>query len=155
MADHVREQITVAALAALTGLTTTGSRVFRDRDTTERPLQANEVPGLVIEDDGDPSERISVTPQLGADQVLERRMRLSVTAHVKKATGYSAEMNQILKEVEIAMAGASLLGGKADAQLAQVDERETAEGGDLPTVRQSFIFDVEYYTAAGAPDVAL
>lgn len=150
MADHVREQITVAALAALAGLTTTGSRVFRDRDTAERPLQAAEVPGLVLEDDGDPAERITIDAQ----QVLERRMRLKVTAHVKKAASQGAELNQILKEVEIALAGASLAGAK-DVQLVEVAEREVAEGGDLPTVRQAFNFDVDYYTAAGAPDIAL
>jgi hypothetical protein len=56
MADHVREQIAVAALAAITSLTTTGANVFRDRDTEERPLQSTELPGLVVSDDGEPSE---------------------------------------------------------------------------------------------------
>jgi len=151
MADHVREQITAAAVAALTGLATTGARVFRDRDTAERPLQPDaEVPGLVIEDDGDPAERITID----VARILERTMRLRVMAHVKKVAGYSAEMNQILKEVEIAMDAATLTGAK-DVVLAEVGARETAEGAEKPTVRQAFEFQILYYTAAGAPDVAI
>jgi len=151
MAAHVREQITAAAVAALTGLATTGARVFRDRDTEERPLQPDaEVPGLVIEDDGDPAERITID----VARILERTMRLRVMAHVKKVAGYSAEMNQILKEVEIAMDAATLTGAK-DVVLAEVGARETVEGAEKPTVRQAFEFQIIYYTAAGAPDVAI
>jgi len=151
MADHVREQITVAALSALTGLATTGARVFRDRDTSERPLDPDtEVPGLTIEDDGEPSERITID----SSQVLERRMRLRVTAHVKAASGYSSSMNQILKEVEIAIAGATLAGAK-DVSLVELAARETSQAADKPTVRQAFNFEVLYFTVAGAPDTAL
>ena len=152
--DHVREQIAVAALAALTGLTTTGTRVFRDRDTEERPLQPSatptEIPGLLVDDDGDPAELITID----LSQILERTMRLRVTAHVKKLAGYGAELNQILKEVEVAMAGAVLAGAKS-SRIIEVGPREKAEGSDQPTLRQAFVFELVYYTAAGAPDIAL
>lgn len=150
MADHVREQIAVAALAAITGLTTTGANVFRDRDTDERPLQAAELPGLVVSDDGEPSEIIAV----GLGRLLQRRMRFMIAAHVKAASGYSAVLNQILKELEIALAGTSL-GGAKWATLTDVSTREVAEGGDTPAVRQTFTFEFYYITAHNAPDVAL
>lgn len=150
MALHVREQITVAAVSALTGLTTTGSRVYRDRDTEANPLQATEVPGLTVDDDGDPSEVITID----AAQTMERRMALRVTAHVKAASGTSALLNKILKEVEIAIAGATLTGAKF-ASLAGVGPRDKSQAAEQPTLRQSFHFEIVYYTAPAAPDTAL
>lgn len=150
MALHVREQIMAAVVSALTGLTTTGARVYRDRDTEERPLQSDEVPGLVIDDDGDPAEILT----MGVDRILARTMRVRVVAHVKAASGYSASLNLILKEVEIALSSAAL-GGAKYAALAQIGEREKSESGDLPVVRQEFTFEMPYYTTHDAPDVAL
>ena len=150
MADHVREQITVAAITAVTGLATTGTNVFRDRDPDERPLQASELPGLVVEDDGDPSEIVT----LGTGRILERQMKLRISAHVKALTGYSAQLNLILKEIEVALAGASL-GGAKYATLVEVGAREASEAAEKPTVRQAFSFEFLYYTAHNAPDVAL
>jgi len=154
MADHVREQIAAAVLAAVTGLASTAARVWRDRDTTERPLQSGatptELPGLTVDDDGDPSEIVT----LGVGRILERRMRVRISAHVKSASGYSSALNQILKELEVALAAASL-GGAKSANLIEVGERETAEGGETPVVRQAFVFELLYYTTHSAPDVAL
>jgi len=150
MALHVREQIAVAVKAAITSLTTTGANVFRDRDTAERPLQSGEVPGLLIDDNGEPAETITVD----ASGLLERAMRLSIEAHVKATSGYSAQLNLILKELEIALAGASL-GGAKYAHLVEVGAREKSEAGDQPTLRQVFVFELLYYTAPGAPDTAL
>lgn len=150
MADHVREQIVVAAVAAVTGLATTGSNVFRDRDTDERPLQATELPALLVDDDGDPAEIISI----GQGRLLERTMRIRITAFVKSASGYSTLLNTILKEIEIAIAGAAL-GGAKYALLALVDPREVDESGEKSAVRQAFHFDFYYVTAHNAPDVAL
>src|SRR4051812_3471185 len=141
MALHVREQIAVAVLAALTSLTTTGARVYRDRDSAEHPLQSTEVPGLTLDDNGEPAETVT----LGTSGIMERTLRLRVVAHVKASSGYSALMNLILKEVEVALNNASL-GGAKYAQLAQVGAREISEGADQPIVRQAFDFDLLYYT---------
>lgn len=151
MADHLREQIAVAALAAATGLATTGSRVWRDRDTEARPLQDAELPGLVMEDDGDPAEIVT----LGTTRALERRMRVRYSAHVKAASGYSAQLNQILKELEIALGPGASLGGAKWCTLVEVAAREQSEAAETPIVRQQFTFEFIYYTAHGAPDVAL
>jgi hypothetical protein len=85
---------------------------------------------------------------------MERQMRLRITAHVKALTGYSALLNKILKEVEIALAGASLAGAKY-THLSEIGARESSAAGDTPVVRQSFNFNALYYTAQNAPDVAL
>lgn len=150
MADHVREQIMVAVQAAVTSLSTTGANVFRDRDTDERPLQSGEVPGLVLSDDGDPSEILSI----GVSRILERKMKVQIAAHVKAASSYSTTLNQILKEIEVALSSASL-GGAKYATLVAVAGREVDESGDKPSLRQVFTFELFYLTAHNAPDVAL
>lgn len=151
MADHVREQIAVAFIAAITGLATTGARVYRDRDTEAEPLDPNtELPALVVEDDGDPAEIIT----LGNSRILERQMRVTVTAHVKALSGASTQLNQILKELEIALALAPL-GGAKYSVIASVAQRESSAAGDQPAKRQSFGFDLLYYTQHDVPDVAL
>jgi hypothetical protein len=81
-------------------------------------------------------------------------MRFMIAAHVKAATGYSSVLNQILKEIEVAFAGASL-GGAKSATFVEATPRETSEGGDTPAVRQTFTFEFFYVTAHNAPDVAL
>jgi hypothetical protein len=48
MADHLRTQIRDAALALVTGLTTTSTRAYAGRPET-RPLQPTELPGLLCE----------------------------------------------------------------------------------------------------------
>ena len=98
---------------------------------------------------GEPAELVTID---GAG-MLERRMKITIAAHVK-ATSYSTALNQILKEVETAIAGASL-GGAKYGQLAEVGSREVSEGGDKPSVRQVFGFEFVYFTTAAAPDVAL
>lgn len=150
MALHVREQIAVAVLAAVTGLTTTGARVYRDRDTEERPLQSSELPGLTFDDDGEPAEIIT----LGTGRILQRLMRVRIAAHVRSASGYSATLNLILQEVEVALAAAALGGAKYCA-LIEVAARDVSEAADITVVRQTFTFELPYYTAHDAPDTAL
>jgi hypothetical protein len=150
VANHVREQIVTAVVSAVTGLGTTGANVFRDRDTDENPLHAAELPGLVVEDDGEPAEIAS----MGVSRLLSRTMRIRFVAHVKAASGYSAQLNQILKEIEVGIA-ASGLGGAKHASFVEAAAREQAEGGDKPAVRQAFSFEFFYITAHNAPDVAL
>ena len=147
---HVREAITQAALTAVTGLSTTGANVFRDRDTDENPLHGSELPGLVVTDDGEPSETVT----LGVGRLLERNMRITFTAHVKASSGYSTTLNTILAEIEAALGAAASLGGAKWANLVEVGRRELSEGGDKPAVRQAFVFEFFYITAHNAPDVA-
>lgn len=146
MAAHVREQITAAVVTALTGLTTTGSRVYRAR---ARPLQDTELPGLTVTGG---AEAPSVE-SIGNGFTLERTLRVHVAAHVKTTSGYDTVLNLILKEVEVALAAANLSGGKYIV-LAEVSEPEISEEGEKPVCRQDFVFEVPYYTQNGVPDVA-
>jgi hypothetical protein len=73
----------------------------------------------VLTDDGEPAEIVS----LGIGRLLHRTMRISFVAHVKATSGYSAQLNQILKELEVAIAGATL-GGAKYASLVEAAARE-------------------------------
>jgi hypothetical protein len=74
---------------------------------------------------------------------------------VKAASGYSAQLNQILKELELALSSGVSLGGAKYANLVEVAAREVSEGADQNAVRQAFSFEFFYITAHNAPDVAL
>jgi hypothetical protein len=82
-------------------------------------------------------------------------MRITIAAHVKATSGYSATLNTILSELETALGNSASLGGAKSVELVEVAQREVAEGADKPTVRQSFGFEFFYITAHNAPDVAL
>ena len=149
MAAHIREQITAAVVTAVTGLTTTGTNVFRERDTDAEPLAAGELPGLVVNDAGGDAQILS----LGISRKLERHLRLSIAAHVKTDSGYGTTLNLILKEIEVALAGASL-GGAKYGTIVEEAAREIAGGGDTNIARQAFTFEFIYYTTHNTPDVA-
>jgi hypothetical protein len=149
---HVREAITQAVVTAITSLTTTGANVYRDRDTDEHPLKETEVPGLIVTDDD--GERIE-TVSLGVSRLLDRHMPVHITAHVKASSGYSSDLNKILKELETALGSTAALGGAKSVELTSVGGRESSRAGEKAAVRQTFTFEFFYVTAHNAPDVAL
>lgn len=149
MALHIREQITLAVVAAVTGLVTTGPRVYRARD---RALQDAELPGLVV-------TAMSETPEIltmgnATQRILSRTMNMSIAAHVKAVSGYDTTLNKILAELEVALSVANLSGGKYISPV-EIPDPEISEEGEKPVARQDFVFEVFYNTRADTPDVAL
>lgn len=147
MALHIREQITAAVAAAVTGLATTGARVYRARD---RALQDADLPGLIVRGMG---EAVDIS-SLGINRLLDRTMRVEIAAHVKASSGYDTTLNQVLKEIEVALVSANLSGGKYISPI-EIGDPEISEEAEKPVARQIFVFEVPYFTQAGIPDVAL
>lgn len=147
MANHIRKQIRAAAVTALTGLTTTGSRVF---DSRVYPMQDAQLPGLRI-DTAD--EEIGIG-SMGVSRLNERTLQLVVQACVKENTTYNDTLDTIIKEVEIALAANQGLGGAKYAQLKSINIANGGEG-EKPVAVATMTFEVFYITALGAPDVAL
>lgn len=148
MADHVRNQIREAAAAALTGLATTGANVFQSR---VYPLQDAELPGLRIYTDEESIEY----DDAGIDNVLERTLSLVVEACAKANTDLDDTLDLILKEVEIALAGAQTLGGLCKyVELESIANELSGEGEKVTGVGR-FTFRVAYYTKQSTPDIAL
>ena len=149
MADHVRKQIRDAAVATLTGLATTGARVYASR---VYPLQDADLPALRV-DIG--VEEVS-SDSFIQNRTLDRRLQLLVQGCVKQTSTYNDTLDQVIKEVEVALStlAAQTMGGAEHVQLIGINV--TLEGeGDRPIAVGTMIFEVLYFTALAAPDVAL
>jgi hypothetical protein len=145
MANHVRRQIRDAAVTALTGLTTTGTRVY---DSRVYPMQDANLPGLRIFTNNETVEISS----LGVGRLLDRQLELVVEACVKENDSFDNTVDLIIKEVETALA--SGLTGAKYVQLKQI-EIEMAGDGEKPVAMARMTFDAPYITVNGTPDTAL
>jgi hypothetical protein len=148
MAAHIRQQAREAIASALTGLTTTGSRVFMSR---VYPLETADLPGLLIAS-GD--ETILVATVHSPPQ-QERHFRVRVGAIARATADIDDTLDQMCKEVEIAVAGMTLPGHGTTIALTDITEPELSGEAQQPTGRVVLTFDVYYFAAANAPDVAL
>jgi len=102
---HITQQVVNAFATAVTNLTTTGARVYKDRI---RNLADSELPALRIfdNDEGVDNETIIDLPYM-----QNRTIVLMVEAVAKENATLDATLNQIKKEVEVAIAANSTLGG--------------------------------------------
>lgn len=149
MADHLRTQIRDAFVTALTGLSTTGNRVEVGRAT---PIAADAQPTLLVDVGGEAIVNSSVLAR--ASRIQERTLEVVVRAAVKTAAGtYLDDLDQIAKEVEIALAGAQTLGGLCKSiQPRDFDEPEIDGTGNKTVAVMAMHFDVLYFAALNAPD---
>lgn len=150
MANHLRRQIRDAMKTALTGLSTTGANCFA---SSVYPLQDGELPALRISmlDEAIQSE-IKLS---GGVHRLERTLAVQVEAAVKAVTGFEDTADQVVKEVEIALAANRTLGGLCRDMLLRRVQVQLSGDGEKPLALTSMIFEVSYRTAATAPDVLL
>lgn len=150
MADHLRNQIRDAIKSALTGLTTTGSRVYASRDHS---MQAADLPGLRIFTG---EEQISIQ-SLGVGRLRERKLLLVVEACVKANSAYDDTVDDICKEVEIKIdsAGTQTLGGLCKWIEPTGFQLDIDGDGDKTVAVGRMTFEVTYYTRQGAPDSSL
>lgn len=147
MADHLRKQIRVAAATALANLTTTGARVYASR---VHPLQDANLPGLRI---SNPDETIEQTT-VDTNPLQERVLELPVEACVKAVSGYEDTVDQIVKEVEVALAANQTLGGLCKSVLLRSISTELSGEGEKPVAIATMTFEVPYYTRRSSPDTA-
>lgn len=151
MADHVRTQIRDAAIAKLSGLATTGSRVFGGRPET-RPLQESDLPGLLVYTAEEESAAESGT--IGTRRLM-RTCQLVVHGFAQGTGDVDKTLDTIAKEVEAALAADPTLGGRAKDLVIASTTKESADDAAQPawTVRLSFV--CEYSTREDIPDAAL
>ena len=102
---HRRKEIRDRFITLLTGLTTTGSNVFRTRIF---PLTSDELPGLCVFSE---AEEIEQGAQGGA---LDRLLTVLVEAYVKDSSGdVDDTLDAIAEDVEAAIAADPTLSGLA------------------------------------------
>jgi len=151
MANHVKTQIRDAAATACTSLTTTGARVYKARPD-DRPLQASELPCLLIYTDEEVQE---VATLGGPTRRLTRMLDLMIDGIAAGSGDIDATLDTIAKEVETALAADATLGGLAKDLYPTRQEKERDAAGETPAHRIRMTFAVEYHTRQNAPDAAL
>ena len=148
MADHIRQQIRERIATNVTGLTTTGSRVYQSR---AYPMASANMPGLLVYSTSEDSE----IDAMGATGVLNRVLNISIEGYVKTITEFDDKIDDICKEVETAMAGDQKVNGLAKNSFLQSTEIEFSGDGDQPIGVVTLNYVVQYRTATNAPDAAL
>lgn len=144
MADHAHKQVRSAIVTALTGLTTSGSRVYANR---LYPLADTGVPAL----------RIFLDSEESTDQTVhkpttqERTVRLVVECIAKATSSLDDTVDLMSKEVEIALAAGVTVSGVLLLPVYTGSEFDD-EISDKPIAAKRLNFDVMFYTLNNAPD---
>lgn len=145
--SHVRQQIRDDIVTTLTGLTTTGSNVFRSRIF---PLEQTNLPALCIYTKSETSEYDTI----GLPRSVNRILDVAVEAYVKGVSNYDNTLDTIAVEVEEAIAADITLGGLAkDAQITAF-EADFSGDGEQPVAVGRFTITVEYRTVENDVETA-
>lgn len=138
-----RTEIRNAFAALLTGLPSTGARVYQSRT---RPLQAAELPAILIFSGGsrpEDKDLCSMRPGLMTYQ-------LSADILVKHSVGNESTADQILDEITAAVfasVSANTLSGKvASLRLIHVGEVDLDDSLEKPALRLPVLFETQYST---------
>lgn len=146
MSDHVRKQIRDAVKTTLAGLTTTGARAFTSR---VYPLAMNEYPCILIYT----KEEAARIATLDAPRRSERTLTLTVEAVTQLSAVLDDTLDQICKEVEVALTAAPTLGGLSqDLWLARTEVQLNDEGA-IPFGKALMEWSIEYDVHEFTPDV--
>ena len=146
--SHVRQQLRERAATTLTGLSTTGSKVYQSR---VYPLGAANLPGLLIYTKSEDSEAVTMS---GARTLL-RYLSLVIEGYVKAVSNYDDTVDTIAKEVETAMGNDVTLNGLAKNSYLESTEIEYDGEGEKPVAVVSLTYTVEYMTIENAPQTAV
>lgn len=146
--SHVRQQLRERAATTLTGLSTTGSKVYQSR---VYPLGAANLPGLLIYTKSEDSEAVTMS---GARTLL-RNLSLVIEGYVKAVSNYDDTVDTIAKEVETAMGNDVTLNGLAKNSYLESTEIQYDGEGEKPVAVVSLTYSVEYMTKENAPQTAV
>jgi hypothetical protein len=145
MADHVCLQLRNAAIAALTGLPTTGARVG---PVQRLPLAQDALPALSVSvvSDASPEGAFDVSRS-----VIERTPRLEVIAWAAGSADLEALLWSIAAEVEQALGATLTVAGHA-VDLTYIDAELVLESGlDAPPARLTLGYSAQLWTPAADP----
>lgn len=144
MADHLHKQIRGALVTKLTGLTTTGARVYANRLL---PLPDALSPTLNITLDEEDAE-------VGIQNIVDRRLGLVVEAYAKATAALDDTLDQVAKEVETALAGGITVGSRTLDVFYVGMSFEDAQS-DKPVGVRRMRFSIPYTAMSNAPDVLI
>lgn len=142
--SHARKQIRDAFAAAVTGLPTTGARVYIGR---VHPLADGHEPSLLIYTGPESVEAHA----MGRPRPLLRTLTLHAHAVVSATDGVEDALDQIAAEVEAAIGADETLGGLALATLHTGSLPERDGEGRLIAGSRRLDFEVQYRTTDADP----
>ena len=145
---HVRKSIRDNVVTTLTGLTTTGSNIYRTR---VYPLAEDKLPGLAIytrdESTGDET--------MGIPRTQIRNLTVAVEIYVKGTSNYDDTLDTICVEIEEALYTDLTRGGYAkDTNITNMDAEFSGEG-DQPVARATLTLDITYATKENDVETAV
>ena len=155
MTDHVAKQVLDAAVTACTGLSTTGTKVFRSRVHT---MVETNLPALLIYAREDVMEEEMIGMQTDGAKGHHYLLSLSIDAIEKDASETVAEDNlfEIRKEVQIAMEADLTLGGKCkDLWLSEATIEDRTGAGGSPVLALIMSWQFRYRVKQGVPQTVL
>ncbi len=141
--SHTHKQIRDALATALTGLTTSGSRVYPNR---LYPMDTAELPGLRIYLDADAVEVETIHSPL----VYMHDLSITVEACARSSSALDDTLDTMALEIETALAnGITISGKKLEPVLtgSQYDD----EPGSPPVGVKRLTFSLAYFTASNDP----
>ena len=143
--SHMRKQIRDNIITAVTGLTTTGTKVYNHR---VYPLGANKLPGLCVYTQEESTNYLSISPP----RSVTRTLSVVIEAYVKSTTGYDDTIDQIALEVEQALTADVTRGGLAKDTRILSFNSEVAGDGEQPACVGIFQVQVIYCVAENDPE---
>ena len=144
---HVRKQIRDAIVTAVTGLTTTGSNVFRSRIY---PLEQSDLPGLCVFTRSEAVEFDTLT----MSRSINRALDVQIEAYVSATANYDNTLDQIAVEVEEALAADVTFGGLSKDSQVTAFEADFSGDGEQPIAVGRFTVTVQYRTAENDVETA-
>ena len=148
MADHVDQQIVDAVVTLVTGLTTSGSRVFKDH---LYPFAEADLPCLSVTSADEQVEYLTIhKPRMQAKTIT-----VSVEAVAKASALMMSTLRAMRKEVEVVLATNQSVNGLARAlRLAGTSTRQDVTG-DQPVGVATMTYEIEVYCLETTPNVAI
>jgi hypothetical protein len=148
---HARQQIRDAVATALTGLSATGSNVFKTR---VHKLEQETLPALLVYTLQEDAERETI----GARK-QQRALRVGVEIAVQQVSGIDAELDDIAVEVENALetawqAASGIWASIRDLQLNSSVISMSGEG-EQRALGMVLTYTVLYRTAEGVPETII
>lgn len=148
MADHVRKQLRDAVVLAVTGLATSGAKVYAE---SAKIMQDQHLPGLKVYTDGEDGADETIS----SPSVRLRTVNLVVECVAKTDAGMDDLLDQMAAEVETALAGGVTIGG--DVLPLPYDGAEARTSGEQEQFTGSIAlrFTVDLRNLSTEPDVLI
>jgi hypothetical protein len=145
--SHTHQQIRDALATALTGLTTSGARVYKNR---LYPMDSAELPGLRIYLDSDEIQAETIhTPVLYA-----HTLTVTVEACARASTALDDTLDTMSAEIETALSAPLTVSGKK-LDLIFAASQYDDEPASPPVGVKRLTFTLAYYTASNAPQTLI